>query len=122
MLRKKRIYARYGVEEYYEIDPEQERVTIWCRVKGSLRKLRSARVRGYQSRRLGIRFEGWGTKLTIIGPDGQRFLNLTEAQALTQAEKQRAETERQRAETEKQRADALAAKLRELGIDPETLY
>jgi multidrug resistance efflux pump len=66
--------------------------------------------------------------LTIIGPDGQRFLNLTEAQALTQAErqraeteKQRAETEKQRAETEKQRADALAAKLRELGIDPETL-
>ncbi len=35
-------------------------------------------------------------------------------------EKQRAERETQRAEQETQRADRLAAKLRELGIDPET--
>ena len=34
-------------------------------------------------------------------------------------EKQRAEHEKQRAEHEKQRADKLAAKLRELGVDPE---
>jgi Uma2 family endonuclease len=34
-------------------------------------------------------------------------------------ERQRAEQERQRAEQERQRAEALAAKLRELGIDPE---
>jgi Uma2 family endonuclease len=45
-----------------------------------------------------------------------------------ETEKQRAETEKQRAETEKQRADdavqkasLLAAKLRDLGIDPEQL-
>lgn len=36
-------------------------------------------------------------------------------------ERQRAEQERQRAEQERQRSDALAAKLRELGIDPDTL-
>ncbi|WP_165073604.1 Uma2 family endonuclease [Paludisphaera rhizosphaerae] len=56
-----------------------------------------------------------------------------EADHLTRAERQRAETERQRAETERlareeadavaraerERADRLAAKLRELGIDPE---
>jgi Uma2 family endonuclease len=36
-------------------------------------------------------------------------------------EKQRVEQEKQRAEQEKQRADSLAQKLRELGIDPETL-
>lgn len=36
-------------------------------------------------------------------------------------EKQRADQEKQRAEQEKQRADQLAAKLRELGIDPEQL-
>lgn len=33
-------------------------------------------------------------------------------------ERQRAEQERQRAEQESQRADILAARLRELGIDP----
>jgi len=34
-------------------------------------------------------------------------------------ERQRAETERQRAETERQRAERLAARLRELGLDPD---
>lgn len=38
-----------------------------------------------------------------------------------QQERQRAERERQRAEQEKQRAEVLAAKLRELGVDPDTL-
>ncbi|MFM2379488.1 MAG: hypothetical protein RLZZ143_2067, partial [Cyanobacteriota bacterium] len=36
-----------------------------------------------------------------------------------ETERQRAETERQRAETERQRAERLAAKLRELNINPE---
>ncbi|MEB3336550.1 MAG: Uma2 family endonuclease [Leptolyngbyaceae bacterium] len=36
-------------------------------------------------------------------------------------ERQRAEQERQRAEQERQRAEALAAKLRELGVDPDHL-
>ncbi len=36
-------------------------------------------------------------------------------------ERQRAEQERQRAEQERQRADVLAAKLRELGVDPDRL-
>jgi hypothetical protein len=36
-------------------------------------------------------------------------------------EKQRAETEKQRAEQEKQCADLLAAKLRELGVNPDEL-
>ena len=36
-------------------------------------------------------------------------------------ERQRAEQERQRAEQERQRAEILAAKLRELGVDPDQL-
>ncbi|MEL6231068.1 MAG: Uma2 family endonuclease [Cyanobacteria bacterium J06627_3] len=45
---------------------------------------------------------------------------LTSAEVAEQ-EKQRAEQEKQRAEQEKQRADKLAARLRELGINPEEL-
>ena len=45
---------------------------------------------------------------------------LTSAE-LAEQEKQRAEQEKQRAEQEKQRADNLAARLRELGINPEEL-
>ncbi|WP_202219490.1 hypothetical protein [Okeania sp. KiyG1] len=36
-------------------------------------------------------------------------------------EKQRAEQEKQRAEQEKQRAEKLATKLRDLGVDPNSL-
>ncbi|MFP4693502.1 MAG: Uma2 family endonuclease [Halothece sp.] len=42
-------------------------------------------------------------------------------QQQVEQEKQRAEQEKQRAEQEKQRAERLAKKLRELGIDPDTL-
>lgn len=38
-----------------------------------------------------------------------------------EAEKQRAEVEKQRAEIEKQRAEKLAARLRELGVDPSSV-
>ncbi|MGB8703194.1 MAG: Uma2 family endonuclease, partial [Thermosynechococcaceae cyanobacterium] len=36
-------------------------------------------------------------------------------------EEQRTEQEKQRAEKERQRADRLAAKLREMGVDPEQI-
>ena len=67
------------------------------------------------------------TAWRIFGPDGQPFVTHQElmrahAEAERQraeAERQRAEAERQRAEAERQRADRLAARLRELGVDPE---
>jgi Uma2 family endonuclease len=49
---------------------------------------------------------------------GQRILIPEER---IKQERQRAEQERQQVEQERQRADRLAAKLRELGIDPESL-
>ncbi len=105
---------------------------------------------GFVSPRLRIRFEpGQGPdQLTIIRPDGERFLTYqeileqrdaerqraeeadrlrnAEAQQRTEAEQraeiaeQCAETAEQRAETAEQRAERYAAKLRELGIEPES--
>ena len=46
---------------------------------------------------------------------------LDEAQQQANSAQQRAETERLRAEAEQQRAERLAAKLRELGIDPDEM-
>jgi Uma2 family endonuclease len=46
---------------------------------------------------------------------------LVEEHQLRNRERRRANREKQRAEKEKQRADQLAAKLRELGIDPESV-
>jgi hypothetical protein len=49
------------------------------------------------------------------------FEKVEQEQQRTEQERQRAEQEKQRAEQEKQRADALAEKLRELGVDPNDL-
>ena len=64
-------------------------------------------------------------------PNGQlRFFNPQQGEFLRtyreerergDYEQQRAEQERQRAEQERQRADILAARLKELGIDPSDL-
>ncbi|MGC9505571.1 Uma2 family endonuclease [Baaleninema sp.] len=71
----------------------------------------------------------------VLCPDEKAQQEAEKAQQRAEAERQRAEQERQRAEQERQRAeqerqqaeqerrrgDRLAAKLRELGIEPETL-
>ena len=66
----------------------------------------------------------WATLEGEILPTGQELAQqerqrAEEARQRAEQERQRAEQERQRAEQEKVRADRLAAKLRELGIDPD---
>jgi hypothetical protein len=80
------------------------------------------------SPRLGIRFQWDEETLTLLWPDGQPFSTLLEErqraeQAEQQAaqERQRAEQAQQQAEQERERADRLAARLRELGLDPQTI-
>jgi Uma2 family endonuclease len=133
MLEKFQFYERYGVEEYYLYDPDDGSLDGWRREAGRLQKI--PQMAGFRSPRLGIRFEpGEGpNSLIIVGPDGKRFLTHVElvdrlefANQFAQAERQRAEeqaqraeAERQRAEAERQRADRLAARLRELGVEPD---
>ncbi len=64
-------------------------------------------MKGHVSRRLETRFEpGEGpNNLRIIGPDGQPFRTHQELM--------------EQAEAERQRAERLAAKLLELGIEPD---
>jgi Uma2 family endonuclease len=126
-------YEQYGVEEYYVYDPDTGEMAGWLRAGTRLEEIES--MKGFTSPHLGIRFEpGEGPdNLKIIGPDGrpfatyvelfeQREAERTRAEAEKQraeAEKQRAEAERERAAAEQKRADKLAAKLRELGVEPE---
>lgn len=119
MSKKFRFYEHYGVEEYYVYDPDRLRLAGWLRRGDQLVKI--LEMNGWSSPRLGIRFlmdaeEG----LTILRPDGVKFRTLSEAdEDLDEMTRERDE-ERDRAEAERTRAERLAARLRELGIDPDS--
>jgi hypothetical protein len=119
MLRKFRFYEKYGVEEYYIYDPDSGDLQGWHRSDGGLEEITD--LRGYVSPRLGIRFEpGEGPdNLLILGSDGEPFATHQQLADRVRIEQQRAETARQHAETARQRAEQLAAKLRNLGIEPD---
>jgi Uma2 family endonuclease len=110
MNKKFRFYERYGVEEYYIFDPDRVRLSGWIREAEKLVSIES--MTGWISPLLQTRFELSGQDLILHGPDGERLLSYAEVQ-------RDAEEQRERAEEQRERAERLAARLRELGIDPE---
>jgi Uma2 family endonuclease len=133
MLRKLEFYQRYGVEEYYLYDPDSLELTGLLRTGDKLELLES--MVGWVSPRLQIRFQLTEAGLEIYRPDGERFLTYVELAQQRDAERQRAESEHQRAEAalaqlaqeriqreqDQDRMTALEAKLRELGVEPDSL-
>jgi Uma2 family endonuclease len=119
MERKFQFYERYGVEEYYIYDPDRGDLVGWCRRSSILEEI--PEMAGYQSPRLKIRFQpGEGPdNLTIIGADGEPFLTFAELVKERNFNRQRAEEQARLAEEQAQRADRLAARLRELGVEPD---
>jgi len=118
MLKKQEFYNDYGVEEYYLYDPDRNDLHGLLRTEEGLRAIEE--IQNWTSPRLGIRFVLTGTTLEMYRPDGRPFLSFLELEQRAEREYQRAEQEYQRAEQERQRAERLAAKLRALGIDPES--
>ena len=118
MSRKQGFYDRYGVEEYYLYDPALNEAEGWIRESGGLRRIES--MNGWTSPRLGVRFAFVEGNFTVYGPDGREFVDYETVMAGRNAAEARADTEYQRAEAEHQRAERLSAKLRELGIEPES--
>lgn len=112
MLRKLQFYDRYGVEEYYIYNPDTLELTGLTRTAESLTLLDD--MAGWVSPRLGIRFELTPSGLELYRPDGERFLTYVELGEQLAAER----SQRQAGE---QRIQALEAKLRSLGIDPESV-
>lgn len=128
---KRDIYAEMGVREYFQYDPTGDYLTP--PLKGR-RKGRS----GYKiiiPKRLGdgtivLRSVVLGLEMRLL-PDGQlRFFDPETGEYLRthseerergDREKERADREREEALRERARADRLAAKLLELGIDPDLL-
>ncbi len=117
MTRKQGLYERFGVEEYYVVDPDHGEVTGWLRGEGKLQPV--AAIDGWVSPRLGIRFQVDGEGVHLFRPDGTPFVSYRELAERAQAEAQRAEAEARRAEAAESRAARLADRLKALGIDPE---
>nr|WP_229425811.1 Uma2 family endonuclease [Lusitaniella coriacea] len=112
MTKKFKFYERYGVEEYYIYDPDRVDLAGWLRGEEGLEAIEE--MNGWISPRLAIRFEEGEEGLTLYYPNGRKFLTSVELN-------QRAELAEERAEMAESRLAVLADKLRELGIDPETL-
>ncbi|MEG4958649.1 MULTISPECIES: Uma2 family endonuclease [unclassified Microcoleus] len=119
MNKKLSFYQRHGVEEYYLYDPERNELQGWQRIEGILEVIEP--MQGWISPRLGVRFELAEEGLEIYRPDGEKFLSYAEVEEQGLLDRQRLQQESQRAEQESQRAERLAAKLRELNIDPDSI-
>lgn len=117
MAQKALFYQRYGVQEYYIYDPDDNELSGLIRSEAGLELLEQ--VDGWVSPLLGIRFQLTEDTLEIYRPDGERFLTSVQLHHLREQERQRAEQERQRAEREQRRAERLAEQLRALGVEPD---
>ena len=106
--RKLAFYDQFGVEEFYEYDPDRGDLAGWLRDAGRLRPI--AEMEGWMSPRTGVKFALRDGMLEITRADGRRFLTYDELIE-----------QRMLAEAEHQRAEKMAAKLRELGVDPGAL-
>lgn len=124
-------YERYGVEEYYFIDPYEEQYEAFVRRGNRLRSVLRRKLNGFISPRLGVRFQTDGG-LKLFAPEGREFRTREEREQEILEELRKTalafEDERSRAVEESRRADAehrakelLAAKLRELGVDPDSV-
>jgi Uma2 family endonuclease len=134
MDRKLQIYARCGVEEYYIYDPDRDILKGYQR-SDDLYLERIDGMEGWTSPRLGIKFQSIDNELQLTHPDGRVFETFdrvaTERDLIhadnqrLEADKQRLETDKQQLETDKQQLEIEKRKrdrkLRELGIDPDTL-
>lgn len=112
MYNKRQFYRRHGAEEYYVYDPDANLLEGWLR--DGNRFVEISEPNGFVSPRLGIRFDTSGSELVIYKPNGERFLTFVELA-------QHAITEKARAEAALAANAKYLAKLRELGIDPDTL-
>lgn len=144
MAEKQSFYDLHGVEEYYLLDPYRGSGIGWVRAEGKFQLVYP--LGEYISPRLGIRFAEDKGELRLFTPDGREFRTREErveeiqeelrktalafedererainALRLLSEEQVRTAQEHLRAEQERAAKDALAAKLRELGVDPNTV-
>ena len=120
MLDKQAFYEKYGADEYYIVYPEfPAHVGVWRREGGKL--VRVEDFASWVSPRLGIRFEIVRGELRVRGADGQPFRTAVEVIAERDAADRAAARAAEKAKESQAKAERLAARLRELGVDPDAV-
>ena len=120
LVEKLKFYERYGVEEYYQYDPDHGPLRAWKRGESGLEEI--PQTYGYTSPRLGVTFlPGEGPdNLKLIAPNGRPLETYAELYESREAQEQRAwastrraraaakraQAEKKRAEAERKRAEA----------------
>ena len=103
MADKLDFYDRHGVEEYYIYDPDHNTLCVYVRQGTALRRVRPAN--GFQSPRLGIRFQLTEPEMTVFRPDGRRFLTFDELEEERLQALRRADDARRQADEARRQAD-----------------
>ncbi|WP_375497097.1 Uma2 family endonuclease [uncultured Nostoc sp.] len=112
---KKQIYQDiFRTPDYFWFDPETLEFTGFHLLDGEYQPLEPNPQGWLWSQQLGLYLGVSQEKLRFFTPEGELVPTPEEVA-------QQAEQEKQRADQEKQRSDRLAAKLRELNIDPDTI-
>jgi Uma2 family endonuclease len=114
MSKKLLFFERYGVEEYYLYDPEENILDVWQRTSEGLTAIDL--TENWISPRLGVRFATTSGRLQLYNADGTKFYSYIEVNLMLDQERQRADQECQRADQECQRADQSGQQLAEMEI------
>jgi Uma2 family endonuclease len=116
---KKLLYQdTFRTYDYFWFDPYTLEFAGFHLVDGEYQPLQANAQGHLWSQQLGLYLGIYEKQLRFFTTEGQLVPTPEE---VAQRETERAEQEAQRAEQEAQRADRLAAKLRELNIDPDTI-
>ncbi len=110
MERKLEFYDTYGVQEYYQYDPDTNTLEGWIRRGVNLVPIET--MNGWVSPQLGVRFEMGPVQMQLYRPDGRRFLSPVELD-------QRAEQESQRADNAERSLYSAAGRLLTMGLSVE---
>jgi Uma2 family endonuclease len=116
MARKLEFYDTYGVEEYYQYDPDKDDLKGWRREGSRLDVI--SKMEGWVSPRLGIRFEQASGTLRLYYSNGQPFRSPVELSQQVEQERQRADEERQRADEAVQSLTSAITRLLSMGLTP----
>ncbi|MGB3769034.1 MAG: Uma2 family endonuclease [Phormidesmis sp.] len=119
MNRKLLFYERYGVEEYYEYDPDCVEFSGCQRKEGRLEIIDF--TDSWVSPRLGVRFVLKPETLEVYKPNGERFLTFVELGKLLENTKAALEDTKVALETSDAKNKRLMARLEALGVDPDTV-